>query len=274
MTTVISFVNQKGGVGKTTSVINTAAALAKSDPIQTQNKRILVIDMDPQGNSSQLFTNITDDEPSIYDLLMCHSENLKSSEYESNIQKVIYPTYLNNLDIIPANVLLSSAELDLVNAHGRESILKRLLRANKALLKDYAYIIIDCQPSLGLLTINSIIASDYITVPLKADVFSLKGLELLNETVSKLQKVFEIDSTILGLFFTQVSPSEDMFKESFSLCKENYGELVFESFIRTNIHIDQANAMDQSIIDFKSDSSSATDYINLAKEILVRTEKQ
>ncbi len=251
MPTIISFVNQKGGVGKTTSVINVAAALAKS-------KRVLVVDMDPQANSSQVLSTTSDEDKSVYHLLM----------KQANLEEIRESTYIKNLDIVPANVLLSSAEIDLVNAHGRETVLKRALKDSKKLLDKYDFILIDSQPSLGLLTINSIMASDYILVPLKADVFSLKGLDLLNDTVKKLQEVFDIDTTILGLFFTQVGRNETMFKESYKLCKTNYDSMLFKTSIRANTRVDQANAMDQSIIDFDSKSSSAQDYVKFAKELV------
>ena len=266
MTTIISFVNQKGGVGKTTSVINVSAVLAQMKSGPKENK-VLVIDMDPQANTSQIFTSITDTDLSIYNLLIQQNQNNQVPE-DISIKNLIQPTYIKNLNIIPSNVLLSSAEIELVNIHGRETILKRILKENKNVLDAYDYIIIDCQPSLGLLTINSIIASDYLMVPLQADVFSLTGVDLLTDTISKLQNIFEIDCTILGLFFTQVQKNASLFKEAYELCQENYGKLVFNSYIRNNISIDHANAMDQSIVDFDPNSNSAQDYISITKELV------
>tara|TARA_Y100001970_G_C14007816_1_gene736773 strand:- start:310 stop:816 length:507 start_codon:yes stop_codon:yes gene_type:complete len=167
--------------------------------------------------------------------------------------------------------MLSSAEIDLVNAHGRETILKRIFKDNSDFLNQYDYVLIDCQPSLGLLTINSIISSDHVLVPLKPDVFSLTGLELLTETVSKLQNVFEIDSTILGFFFTQVNTNESMFKESYHLCSKTYGPLLFETAIRKSVSVDHANAMDQTVIDFDLKSNAAQDYLNIANELILKT---
>ncbi len=266
MTTIISFVNQKGGVGKTTSVINVSAVLAQMTKNQKKNK-VLVIDMDPQANTSQIFTSISDNDLSIYNLLIKQNQNTNGTK-EITIENLIQPTYIENLNIIPSNVLLSSAEIELVNIHGRETILKRILKENKKFLDVYDFIIIDCQPSLGLLTINSIIASDYLMVPLQADVFSLTGVDLLTDTISKLQNIFEIDCTILGLFFTQVQKNASLFKEAYELCQENYGKLVFQSYIRNNITIDHANAMDQSIVDFDPNSNSAQDYISITKELV------
>ena len=178
MTKTISFVNQKGGVGKTTSVINIAACLAE------QNASVLIIDMDPQGNTTQVYSNITDDDDSIYNLLVNNTNN-------TSINSLKKSTYINNVDLLPSNVLLSSAELDLANKENRESILKNVLKNNQKDCSKYDYILVDCQPSLGLLTINSIMASDYIMVPLHADIFSLTGLDLLTQTLSKLQTIFE-----------------------------------------------------------------------------------
>ena len=269
MATVISFVNQKGGVGKTTSVINVGAALAQT--IATE-KRILIIDMDPQANSSQIYASISDDDASIYNLLIQYTE-INTQAGTNSISSLKQSTYIDKLDILPSNVLLSSAEVDLVHAHGRETILKRILNDHPEFTSRYDMILIDCQPSLGLLTINSMIASDYVVVPLKADVFSLTGLELLTNTVSKLQKVFEIDTTIAGFFFTEANQQESMFKESFKLCKENYGSLLFDTFISNSVAIDHANAMGQSIIDFDSGNSAAQDYINLANELVEKVRR-
>jgi len=259
MSTIISFVNQKGGVGKTTSVINVSAVLA-------QKYNVLIIDMDPQANTSQIFTSTTDEDLSIYNLL------IQNNQPNTNKAKItpdfIQSTYIEKLKVIPSNVLLSSAEIELVNSHGRETTLKRILKDNKKELEQFDFIIIDCQPSLGLLTINSIIASDYLMVPLQADVFSLTGVDLLTDTISKLQHIFEIDCTILGLFFTQVQKNAALFKEAYELCQENYGDLVFNNVVRNNITIDHANAMDQSIVDFDPNSNSAQDYINLTKELV------
>jgi chromosome partitioning protein len=271
MPTIISFVNQKGGVGKTTSVINIGAALAQLATAKKKKKRVLIVDMDPQANSSQVLGSASDDDASVYHLLMGYSNNFDgASDDRISFDDLRESTYIDGLDILPANVLLSSAELDLVNAHGREMILKRIFKENKAVLSDYDFVLIDSQPSLGLLTVNSIVASDYVVVPLKADVFSLKGLDMLSNTVTKLQKVFDIETTILGLFFTQVGLNETMFKESYKLCKRNYDELLFSTSIRSNVRVDQANAMDQSIIDFDRKSSSAQDYLVFTKELLKR----
>lgn len=262
MTTIISFVNQKGGVGKTTSTINTASALSKL------NFKTLIIDMDPQANSTQVLTTTADSDPSIYDLLFP-----SKSTNKSKFKDVKQPTYIKNVDILPATVLLSSAEIDLVNEHARETVLKRCLKAHAKQIKSYDFILIDCQPSLGLLTINSIITANYLMVPIHADVFSLTGLELLTQTIKKLQDVFEINTTILGFFFTQVNIKATLFKEAHELCKYTYPNLLFDTFIRSNSVIDQANATDQSVLDFAPSSSSAIDYKNLAKELVSKTKQ-
>jgi chromosome partitioning protein len=272
MTTIISFVNQKGGVGKTTSVINIAAALAESEAVRKQNKRILILDMDPQGNSSQIYATITDKDLSIYNLLIQQGQYNPENK-KVNIKALTQTTYIENLDILPSNVLLSSAELDLVNTHARETTLKRILKEDTDFINQYEYILIDCQPSLGLLTVNSIVASDFIVIPLKADVFSLTGVELLTNTVEKLQKIFEIDTTIAGFFFTEVNQNESMFKESYDLCKQNYGKLLFNSVIRDSVTIDHANAMGQSIVNFDSAGGAALDYVALSKELVKKTKE-
>jgi len=259
MTKTISFVNQKGGVGKSTSVINIAACLAK------QKKSVLIIDMDPQGNTTQVYSNITDDDQSIYNLLVKNTAN------QISIQSLKQKTYIKNVDLLPSNVLLSSAELDLVNKKNRESILKNSLKENKKDWKHYDYILIDCQPSLGLLTINSIMASDYVMVPLHADIFSLTGLELLTQTLTNVQKTFESNTTILGFFFTQVNKKEPLFKEAYELCLETYPNHLFKSYISTSPTIDQSNATGQSVIHLSPNSNPSKDYQSLTIELMKKS---
>ncbi len=259
MTTIISLVNQKGGVGKTTSAVNLSACLAE------EGQRVLLMDMDPQGNTSQVYTQVSDTDKSMYQLLVSKpiSGSLDFSDFKKN-------TYIDNLDVIPSNVLLSSAEIDLISEPARETILKRVFKSYKSDFDAYDTIIIDCPPSLGLLTVNSIIASDYVLVPLHADVFSLTGLELLLETVEKLQAVFEINTSILGFFFTQVHPQEALFKEAFDLCKGTYKDKLLTSFIRTNTAINHAHATDQSVLHFAPNSKASEDYKSLTNEVKTR----
>ena len=256
MPKTICFLNQKGGVGKTTSVINVGACLADL------NKKVLIIDFDPQANTSQVYYTISDNEPSIYNYIM------QTTDKKSSINAIKKNTYIENLDILPANVLLSSAEIELINVHGRETILKRQLHKDKDLFKEYDYILIDCPPSLGILTVNAIMASDRLLIPLHADIFSLTGLSLLIETITNLQSIFETNCTILGFFFTQVVPNQSMFKEAYELCEETYSKNLFKSFIRNNSAIDHANATSQSVIHFAPQSTSSIDYKNLTLELI------
>tara|TARA_B100000427_G_scaffold70089_1_gene56458 strand:+ start:611 stop:1393 length:783 start_codon:yes stop_codon:yes gene_type:complete len=256
MTKTIAFVNQKGGVGKSTSVINVAACLANKD------KSVLIIDMDPQGNTTQVYSNITDDDDSIYNLL------LKKPTEKITIKSLKKNTYINDVDLLPSNVLLSSAELELVNKKHRESTLKNILKENKVHCDDYDYILLDCQPSLGLLTLNSIIASNYVMVPLHADIFSLTGLELLTKTIRKIQTIYEANTTILGFFFTQVNTKEPLFQEAYDLCLETYPDHLFNTYISAGQTIDQANATGQSVIHLSPSSKPAKDYQNLTIELM------
>ena len=193
MSTIISFVNQKGGVGKTTSVINIAAALTESEK-NKNSKKILIIDMDPQGNSSQIYATITDNDLSIYNLLIQQSQSNNQNK-KINIQELTQSTYIKNLDILPSNVLLSSAELDLVNTHARETTLKRILKENSDFLSQYDYILIDCQPSLGILTVDHANAMGQSIVDFDSeDNAAIDYKSLCKELINKTQSSYLITS--------------------------------------------------------------------------------
>jgi len=247
---VVAIFNQKGGVGKTTTNINLSASLARL------GKRILVVDNDPQGNStSGLGVDKTSIEVGLYDALI---DDLSARE-------VILPTPYDNLDIIPSNVELASAELELVDIEQRERRLKRIIDSVK---DDYDYIFIDCPPSLGLLTINSLVASDSILVPIQCEYYALEGVSSLMHTFNLvkngLNQNLEIQGILLSMYDARTNLSEQVEEEVISYFKDK----VYRTIIPKNIRLAEAPSYGQAIIDYAPSSTGAKAYKKLAKEFI------
>jgi len=249
---VIAMCNQKGGVGKTTTTISLAAALAE------YGRKVLVVDFDPQGALSVNLASEFQDGPTIYDLIMDANKDPKS---------VIQNTEVKNLDIIPANIDLSAAEMHLVTEMGRERILDNILKKVK---NDYDIILIDCQPSLGLLTLNALSASSEVIVPLECEYFALRGVALLTETIDKVKGRLNPNLQIMGVVATMYDPRTLHSREVFARVIQAFGDLVFQTAIHRTVKFPDAAVAGQPIELFAPGSVGAEAYKALAREVLAR----
>lgn len=250
---VIALCNQKGGVGKTTTTINLGAALAEA------GRRVLLVDFDPQGSMTVgLGFNAHELEQSIYHVLMDPELGLKDIRLETSVP---------NLDLVPANIDLSAAEMRLVTEVGREQALARTLRP---VLHEYDVILIDCQPSLGLLTVNSLTAADGVIIPLECEYFALRGVALLKETIEKVRDRTNFDLQIVGLLGTMYDGRTLHGREVLQTLVQGWGDLVFHTVIRRTVKFSDATVAGEPITAYASSSPGAEAYRQLALEVLQR----
>lgn len=247
MTKVISLSNRKGGVGKTTSCINIGASLNQ------MKKKVLILDLDPQSNLTQSL-GIINPENNIYGALKGHYE----------IQPI---EIMKGFHVIPSVTELAMAELELNNEMAREYFLKEIIDKIK---QNYDYVLIDCPPSLGLLTLNALTASDQILVPLQAEYLSTQGLAKLLEIVQMMKKKLNPDLYIGGVFLTQYDDRKKLNKEVFEIVHTHFNTEIFKTKIRNNISLAEAPAFGMDIFRYNSKSNGALDYQALAKEIVTR----
>ncbi|MCZ6901699.1 MAG: ParA family protein [Rickettsia endosymbiont of Ixodes persulcatus] len=249
---VIAIVNQKGGVAKTTTTVNLATAFA------AVNKKVLVIDLDPQGNSSTGFgISQQQRKNTIYQVLTNLIE----------LKDAIISTNIPNLEIITSNTNLSAAELDLTKLKDREYILMKLLKEIKTL---YDYIIVDCPPSLNLLTVNALVASDEVLIPMQCDFYSLEGLSHLLKTIEIVEKKLNPKIKIAGILFTMYDKRNRLTEQVEDDVRKCLGELVFKTVIPRNIKLSEAPSYGKPAIIYDYKCSGAVAYIELTKEILER----
>ena len=252
MARVISVANQKGGVGKTTTTVNLGACLADA------GKRVLLVDMDAQGNAtSGIGIKKSDVSNDIYDVLV----------NEVPLKEVIQQTDREGLDIAPATIQLSGAEIELTSMMARESRLKTAL---SDVTDDYDYVLIDCPPSLGHLTINSFSASDSILIPVQCEYYALEGLSQLLNTIRLVQKHFNADLRIEGVLLTMYDARTNLGSEVVEEVRKYFRERVYDTIIPRNVRLSEAPSHGKSIIDYDPKSKGAECYHALAKEVLNR----
>lgn len=250
---VIAMVNQKGGVGKTTSTVNLGAALAE------YGRRVLLIDFDPQGALSvALGVPAHQLERTVYNLLM---------DEGCTISDVVVATSVPGLDLVPSNIDLSAAEVALVNEVARE---QALARAIAPVLDDYDYIIIDCQPSLGLLTVNALTAANGVIIPLECEYFALRGVKLLTDTITKVQSRLNPRLEVTGVVATMYDPRTLHTREVLARVVDAFGDQVFHTVISRTIKFPDATVAGEPITVFAPSSPAAESYRQLARELIAR----
>ncbi len=253
MATVIALVNQKGGVGKTTTAVNLAAFLGK------RKKKVLLIDMDPQANAtSGLGIDKRELELTSYDVLV----------NDTAISNVIYETNADNVDICPANINLAGAEVELVTAISREQILKNAIGT---IADAYDYVLLDCPPSLGLLTLNALTASNRLIIPIQGEYYALEGLSQLMDTINIVKKKLNPELEILGVVLTMFNLRTQLSRQVKEEADKYFGGKVFKTLIPRNVRLAEAPSHGLAICDYDKNSKGARAYEALAKEVIKRT---
>jgi chromosome partitioning protein len=249
---VMSIVNQKGGVGKTTTAINLASYLSED------GYKVLLIDMDPQANAtSGLGLNLSEIDKGVYNLLIS----------KNNLEKVLYPSIFENLHIIPSDKSLAGAEVELVGIPSRETVLKEAISSLRGY---YDYIIIDCPPSLGLLTVNALVASDKAIIPVQCEYFALEGLAGLVNTLSLVKEHYNESLEIAGIVLTMYDKRTTINQQVVENARVYFKELVFETIIPRNVRLTEAPSHGVPIALYSSKSKGAHAYYNLAREVCRR----
>lgn len=253
---IIAVVNQKGGVGKTTTTINLGAALVE------KGARVLIVDLDPQGNASTgLGIDAKDREYTTYDLLL---EDIA-------LDSLIRATSSENLRIIPANVDLASADVELISNDRRSFLLRDALRQNTMEEYGFDFILIDCPPSLNLLTVNAMVAAHSVLVPLQSEFFALEGLSQLMLTVRDVRQAANPTLRIEGVVLTMFDRRNNLSQQVEADARDNLGELVFETIIPRNVRVSEAPSFAMPVLQYDGNSTGAVAYRSLAEELLTKT---
>lgn len=252
-TRIVALANQKGGVGKTTTALNLAAVLAD------KGKKVLLVDSDPQGNaSSGVGVFKTNEDKNIYS---CYTGAKETAD-------CILPTQQKNLSILPASINLVGAEVELISQDNREKRLKTILRSVK---ENFHYILIDCPPSLGILTINSLTAADSVLIPLQCEYFAMEGLAQLIQTIRKVKKNLNRELFIEGLLLTMYDRRNRLTHSVASEIQKHFGEQVYDTVIPRNVRLSESPSHGQTIIEYDPGCSGAKAYKQLGAEFLKRT---
>lgn len=247
---IIAIANQKGGVGKTTTTVNLAASLGVLE------KKVLLIDADPQANaSSGLGVDVDSVAIGSYQVL----------EHSNTAREAIMKCSAPNVDIIPAHIDLVAIEIELVDKENREYMLKEALASIK---DDYDYILIDCAPSLGLLTLNALTAADSVIIPIQCEYFALEGLGKLLNTIKSIQKLHNPDLDIEGLLLTMFDSRLRLSNQVVEEVQKHFNDMVFTTIIQRNVKLSEAPSYGESIINFDATSKGANNYLSLAEEII------
>ncbi|MGA0273313.1 MAG: ParA family protein [Flavobacteriaceae bacterium] len=249
---IIAIANQKGGVGKTTTAVNLSAALGVLE------KKVLLVDADPQANAtSGLGIDVQSVEMGTYQLL----------DGSITIEQAILSTESPNLDIIPSHIDLVASEIELVDKNAREYRLKEALEGIKA---KYDFIILDCAPSLGLITLNALVAADAVIIPIQCEYFALEGLGKLLNTIKSVQKIHNKNLDIEGLLLTMYDTRLRLSNQVVEEVKKHFGKMVFKTIIQRNIRLSEAPSYGEDIISYDASSRGAKSYLSLGSEIIKR----
>ncbi|QQS52050.1 MAG: ParA family protein [Bacteroidota bacterium] len=252
---IIALANQKGGVGKTTTAINLAASLAVLE------RKVLIVDADPQANAtSGIGLDVRNIEGSIYECLIDGA----------NPKELIIKSEIDGLDIIPSHIDLVGAEIEMLNMESREYMLKKICQP---LAQEYDYILIDCSPSLGLITVNALTAANSVMIPVQCEYFALEGLGKLLNTIKIIQSKLNTELEIEGFVLTMHDPRLRLSNQVVDEVKKHFQQMVFETLVHRNIKLSEAPSFGKPVVLYDAESKGSVNYLNLARELITKNEQ-